>query len=358
MGYFNQWIDHVAESFSNLFNLDPDPDLSERDNVLKVIDQTAMVAAITAIVMPIPAADFVVLTPIQAKMALHIGRIKGFEVNQERAEEIVTEIFGVLGMSLTAHLLIVSVAKLIPVVGSVLTWPLIFAATWSIGKVVDYYFDCLRAGNKPSSETIKDLFAAELKVGKQRGEQLDKEDLKRKANDLRRKVEARGGAEMRTEARMDGSGPSDPAAPGRAAPNGKQKIRITLDDRAERDRNPAVDQDDLPPQARKTIGPLGVKVSPKGEPAPEPKAEPREPMAKKTMGEATPPAGTPEAPAATPPEVVPVTSMAPEPIAPLPGSAGAEPSALIDQLERLAKLKELGVLTDDEYAEAKRKLLS
>ena len=39
-------------------------------------------------------------------------------------------------------------------------------------------------------------------------------------------------------------------------------------------------------------------------------------------------------------------------------SAGAEPSALIDQLERLAKLKELGVLTDDEYAEAKRKLLS
>jgi uncharacterized protein (DUF697 family) len=351
MGYLSELFDYVADSFSNLFNLEPDESLSEPENVEKVIDQTATVAAITSMVLPIPAADFVVLTPIQAKMALHIGTIKGFDVSQERAQEIVTEILGVLGMSLTANLLIVSLTKLIPIVGGVLTVPLIYAATWGIGKVVDYYFDCLRAGNKPSSETMKDLFAEQFKVGKKRGEDLDTDSLKRQADDLRRRVEARG-EDLRTETRMDGSaaaGRTQAGSSGAAADRGgKRKITITLPDKAEQARNPAVDQTDLPPPMRKTIGPLGqVKVTPKGEePAAEPEAtvEPRGATAKKTVGEATPPLGTPEAPGETS-----------EPAA--QGSSDGAENSLIDRLERLARLREQGILTADEFAEAKRKLL-
>ena len=56
-------------------------------------------------------------------------------------------------------------------------------------------------------------------------------------------------------------------------------------------------------------------------------------------------------------EVDPPESVAGSDVGGLEGKR-AEPSALIDQLERLAKLKDLGVLTDVEYAAAKRKLLS
>ena len=75
MGYLRDFIEHVAESFTTLFNLDADPALTEHENVERVIGQTATVAALVSLIQPIPAADFFILTPIQAKMALHIGRI-------------------------------------------------------------------------------------------------------------------------------------------------------------------------------------------------------------------------------------------------------------------------------------------
>jgi uncharacterized protein (DUF697 family) len=202
MGYLRDFVEHVADSFQSLFNLDADPALTEHENVERVIGHTATVAAIVSMVQPIPMGDFLVLTPIQAKMALHIGRMKGFEISQERAQEIVVEVLGVLGMTLTGQLLIVSVAKLFgPFIGGALTCPLIYAATWAIGNVVDYYFDCLRSNQKPSAQVMKDLFTEQFRVGKARGQALDKSELERKAEELRRKVAERD-HDLQTETRL------------------------------------------------------------------------------------------------------------------------------------------------------------
>lgn len=330
MGYMRDLIEHVAESFNTLFNLDADSSLSEDENVERVIGHTATVAAIVCCMQPIPAGDFLILTPIQAKMALHIGRVKGFEVSSERAQEIVVEVVGILGMTLTTQLVVVSVAKLVPFVGGMLSLPIIYAATWAIGNVVDYYFNCLKADQAPSAEVMKDLFAEQFRVGKAKGQALDRSELERKADELRRRVEARD-AELRTETRLDpreeaarrpAAASATPASAAEVDGGARRKIKITLggDGRAEVDR----------PRGKKTIGPeddgrlaLAPPGTPLGEAAPPP-------VAAKTVGAAEP-----------------------EPAA----VAQAAPASFVDQLERLGKLRQAGVLSPDEFEQAKRKLL-
>ena len=53
-------------------------------------------------------------------------------------DQIVAEILGVLGMSLTAQLLIVSVTKLLPVVGGLLTSRFLFDGTPSFESQIPY----------------------------------------------------------------------------------------------------------------------------------------------------------------------------------------------------------------------------
>lgn len=357
MGYLRDFIEHVAESFTTLFNLEADPALTEHENVERVIAHTATVAAIVCCVQPIPAADFLILTPIQAKMALHIGRVKGFEVTQERAHEIVVEVLGVLGMTLTAQLLVVSVAKLLPIVGGMLSIPLIYAATWAIGNVVDYYFDCLRADKAPSAQVMKDLFTEQFRVGKQKGQQLDRSELERKAEELRRRVAERD-ADLVTETRLDprrqdpprrSSASAAPPPPAEGNGGGRRKIKITLGPGGDSRRT-----DDEPIRGKKkTIGfgdalpgeedPDALHLAPPGTPLGE---VPPPPSARKTVGGPPPPTAAPPASASAP---------SPTPVS-APAKEGEAPS-FVDQLERLGKLRDAGVLSADEFEQAKRKIL-
>lgn len=300
MTYLRRFVDTVVTSFANVFKFEADPTLTEAENVDRVIAETGIVAACVACVQPIPAADFLILTPLQAKMCLHIGRIKGFEVTNERALEIVREVMGTVWLAIATQVLIGSFVKVLPIAGIVMTFPLNYAATWAIGKVVDYYFDCLREGIVPSGEQMKALFAEQFKVGRERGEALDRNDIQRKAEELRRKVEARDPS-LKTETRFEAEAPPPPAGgagASAAAPDGagvRQKIKVSL-------RSSETG-------ARKTIG---------GEPD--------------------------EAP--------------PEEAAPPPAPVASKPERLVEQLERLARLRGAGVLTQEEFEAAKKKLLS
>lgn len=312
---FADFLDHVTESFANLFNLDAEPGLSEEQNVQQVISQTATVASIVSCAVPIPASDLLLLTPIQAKMAVHIGRVKGFDVTQERASEIVTEILGTVGMSITAQMLIVSVAKLVPFVGGFLSAPLVYASTWAIGYVVNYYFDCLRHGSTPSTETMKQLFAEQFKVGRRRGEELDREDLKRKAQELRERMEKRN-PEFKTTTRLD----RDSAARGAMAAPAQASA----------------------PQATTAPKPKGPRQKIKITLPPKVQAQPR--PAAKTIGFGDE-----------------VRDEAPAKVSGSDGSASSaaalDATELVEQLERLADLRQQGVLTEDEFQQAKERLL-
>lgn len=374
MAYLRNLVDHVVESFSNVFRFETlDPALGEAENVDKVIRETSTVAACISCIQPIPMADILVLTPLQTKMALQVGKIKGFEVSHERAQEMVREIIGTVWMSVAAQVLIGSFSKVIPIAGAIMTAPLNYAATFAIGKVVDYYFDCLREGEVPSSEVMKDLFAEQFKVGKKQGQDLDKDDLQRKADELRRKVAARD-PDLVTETRLKpdplrGAGASAVSAatdaPTTAAPSGagRPKIKITLGDAREAAATSeaaggagaggADAEAAPPPPMRKTIGPEveGPPAPTTADAATSPGADPDD------RTEAARAAGDPDAPTEA--------ARADDGTATEVGSVAAargrpdhdDPSALVEQLERLARLRDVGVLSPDEFELAKRKLL-
>src|SRR5262249_52934806 len=154
----------LVKSFGGVFKLEYDPGLTEEQNVEQVITETALVAATLACIQPIPFGDIVVLAPLQAKMTLHIGRIKGFDVSQERALDIVKEIIGVAWLHLGTQLLIGSVLKLSWIASAMLTFPLNYAATWALGTVAARYFDGMRSGVLPTADEMRALFVEQFRV--------------------------------------------------------------------------------------------------------------------------------------------------------------------------------------------------
>lgn len=390
MGHLRTYIEHVSDSFQTLFNLDAVPHLSEAENVDRVIGQTATVAWCVYCMVPFPVLDVATLTPIQAKMAVHIARLKGFEVTPERGKETVLEIVGVLGMTLTAQMMISSTAKLVPILGTVVGGPLVYAATHAIGNVVDYYYDCLRRDQTPSNEAMKDLFVEQFRVGKAKGEQVDRSEIQKKADELRRRVAERDPS-LATETRLPPREESLRRAPATAAPppaseadGGRRKIKITLGAKttgaAGKSASSSEGEEELATPVRKTIGPTG-HVGPEArpakslgpDPAPAAKSLGAEPPPAKSLAPDEPlPAPTPNAishwederlsAAPTPPRGVTPPAEAPSAEAKAPAETSSPAPAegkgsIVDQLERLGRLKAQGVLSADEFDQAKRKIL-
>ncbi len=147
-----------------------DPRLSEAARVQRVIFLTAAVCAGIAI-QPLPFADMLVYTPVQAFMAMIIGNIKGFPVSKKQAEDIIKELGGMVGLGLLAHHGIASLAKLgLPAAGGLIAAPLVFASTYAMGAIAEYYFDQKRAGRPVFVDEVKKVWASALGEGRRRAE--------------------------------------------------------------------------------------------------------------------------------------------------------------------------------------------
>lgn len=382
-------VDEVIEAFTGVFTLEPDPELDPERNVDKVVHETGIVAGLVASIQPLPAPDFVLLTPLHAKMALQVGRIKGFEVTQERASEMVREVMATVWLALTSQALIGIVGKIIPFARIFLTYPLNYGATWAIGKVIAYYFDCLEAGQVPTPEEMRRIFREQLKVGRKQGEKHDGDSLLERAQALRERIAARDPS-LRTKTRIEPrfrTIPKPPPAPATPPPppGQRRKIKIVLgkpnvdppEEPAPSPEDPAP-EDEAPKEtsAAKTIGPqddrrdieIGFKAAektlgdalpgqgrdPDEEPVPKPTEEPDdEPETDvRALGEDEASQGaSAEASEAA------VRALSDDEAAP-PEEPEEEELSLVDQLERLAKLRDQGVLDDDEFQRAKTKLLA
>jgi len=122
------------------FRFDIDPEKSRDENVEDVIKSAALLSGAIA-VEPIPFADILLITPVQAKMVLHIGKIYGFELDQSRVQEIVRELGATVAFGLAARQVMRGVVKIVaPVVGGVITAPAVYGWTFALGKLADRYF--------------------------------------------------------------------------------------------------------------------------------------------------------------------------------------------------------------------------
>lgn len=178
------------------FNFDVDPSLTREANTEEVIRSAALLSGAVA-VEPLPFADLLIITPVQAKMVLHIGKIYGFEVSANRAREIVQELGVTLAYGFVARQVMRGVAKIaLPLIGGLITAPAVYGWTYALGRLAEQYFERKAAGQPfdkrdqtrviqevkrsrnilPSAQEFSDL-AKELRS---RAEKREREDGQRK----------------------------------------------------------------------------------------------------------------------------------------------------------------------------------
>jgi uncharacterized protein (DUF697 family) len=186
----SSFFDYTVSCFTGIFRFDLDPLVSEEENVRTIIHQTAFVCSALTWIQPIPLADFMLLTPLHAKMTVHIGKAKGFEISDERALEIIKELIGAVGLTFISTHVIIGVGKFVPVLFGLYLFPLFYASTWALGKVVEHYFDARQAGRILKSEDLRRVYKKALISGKVLASKLNLNDIKKKAAELKEQFQS------------------------------------------------------------------------------------------------------------------------------------------------------------------------
>lgn len=169
------------------FNFDVNPEQSRDENAEEVIKSAALLAGAIA-VEPIPFADILLITPVQAKMVLHVGKIYGFDITPERALEIARELGATIAYGLAARQVMRGLAKLaLPVIGGLITAPAVYGWTYALGRVAQSYFE-RRVQGLPDSPQVRTQVIQEAKQQSRRvlPSAQDFTDL---ASELRRRAE-------------------------------------------------------------------------------------------------------------------------------------------------------------------------
>lgn len=156
----NAMLPPIIGQIMDNFNLDVDPALSREENTEEVIKSAALLSGAIA-VEPLPFADMLLITPLQVKMVLHIGKIYGFDITPERAKEIVAELGATVAYGMAARQVMRGVAKMIfPMIGGVLTAPMVYGWTFALGRMAQTYFERrvegLHFGEKERLQVAKD----------------------------------------------------------------------------------------------------------------------------------------------------------------------------------------------------------
>ena len=154
-------------------HVETNPDLDDNQKVERIILSTcAGCAALSA--MPLPLADLLILTPIQGYMGWRIAHVRGVDLSKQEAVETVKEILGTVGLGLAARQAVITATRLLPGLGSVMSIPLVFGATYGIGRVMDLYFVERRAGRRVPEEALRKAYREARKIGETLGRRFEK----------------------------------------------------------------------------------------------------------------------------------------------------------------------------------------
>lgn len=167
MSVVNRLIERLHDEY--VF-VERNPNLDENQKVENVIIATcAGCAALAA--TPLPLTDFFVLTPVQGVMGWRIAKIRGLDLTRSEALETVTEVIGVVGLGLLARQIVITATRLVPVFGSIASIPLVFGATYAVGRVMDLYVAERKAGRRVTDEAMRAIYASARKKGESLGRQ-------------------------------------------------------------------------------------------------------------------------------------------------------------------------------------------
>lgn len=178
------------------FNFDIDPQLSQEDSAEEVIKSAALLSGAIA-VEPVPFADILLITPVQAKMVLHIGKIYGFDITPERSREIAQELGATLAYGMLARQVMRGVAKMaLPLIGGIITAPAVYGWTFALGRIAQNHFERKAAGLPPADRHEQTRVIQESKTQTRRALPTP-QDFSDLASELRRRAEekSKGGGQ-------------------------------------------------------------------------------------------------------------------------------------------------------------------
>jgi uncharacterized protein (DUF697 family) len=136
-------------------------------------------AAISA--EPIPWLDTALVLPIQIKLVVDIGHAYGFTLTRARARSVALEIGGAFVYGYASRQVARGLAKIaLPVVGGLLTAPIVYASTFTLGNLAERYFRSQRGDLPPlSPEENREWAETLLGEGRRLASQLTLQDLRR-----------------------------------------------------------------------------------------------------------------------------------------------------------------------------------
>ena len=153
--------------------------ISPDEKVDKLLLRFAAICGAVA-VQPIPFADIFILTPIQLYMGTLIAEARGYKFTMS---QIYKEILGLIGLAYLAQQTAIGLYKtVLPFLGAITTIPLVFALTYAIGKVMDFYFVSKTEGKKVTKEELINAFKQAKKSAKKN---FTKDEIKKKTQEMK-----------------------------------------------------------------------------------------------------------------------------------------------------------------------------
>lgn len=147
-------LDSIKEYIDNkIFSIEKRTDIGEDEKINELIISTAIVCAAIA-TQPFPGWDIFLLTPVQIYLGKKIAQVRNVKIDSFSA---IYEIAGAIGLGLTAQQSIIFLYKFIPFWGSVTSIFTVFAATYVIGKTMDFYFINKKKGISVSTKEMKNI---------------------------------------------------------------------------------------------------------------------------------------------------------------------------------------------------------
>ncbi len=133
------WPNIVKQILDN-FHFRVNYEVSLEQNAEDVTRSAALLAAAVS-TEPIPFADILLISPVQMKMVVHIGKIYGFELSPARAKDIVAELGATFAFGFLGRQVVRGLAKMVaPGIGGLITAPAVYGWTFGLGRLAEGYF--------------------------------------------------------------------------------------------------------------------------------------------------------------------------------------------------------------------------
>ncbi|MDD5392740.1 MAG: hypothetical protein PHE17_06950 [Thiothrix sp.] len=168
----------IIQKFKNeILEIEGRQDIND-DTKVSRITHYACIACAGIAVQPIPFADIFILTPIQAYFSSRIAAIRGVPVSESEALDWVKEMIGLLGLGFIAQQVAIGIWKTVTWgMGGALTIPLVYALTYAIMTVADFYFSAKARNEAISDSVLKAVWRDAFKQGKRQGK-VAEQDVK------------------------------------------------------------------------------------------------------------------------------------------------------------------------------------